>query len=38
MPKTILITGANGFLGSRIAIIAKKRKYNVIALVRKPQI
>ena len=35
MSKTIFITGANGFLGSRIAIIAKKRKYNVIALVRE---
>ena len=31
MSKTIFITGANGFLGSRIAIIAKKKKYNVIA-------
>ena len=35
MSKTVLITGANGFLGSRIAMIAIKRKYNVLALVRK---
>ena len=35
MSKTVLITGANGFLGSRITMIAIKRKYNVLALVRK---
>jgi len=35
MSKTILITGANGFLGSSITKIALKKKYKVKVLVRK---
>lgn len=35
MSKTIFITGANGFLGSRIVKMAIKKKYKVIGLVRK---
>ena len=35
MSKKILITGANGFLGSRLAKLAIKKKFNVNVLVRK---
>ena len=35
MSKRILITGANGFLGSHIVSVAQKKKYKVRAFVRK---
>ncbi len=35
MSKKILITGANGFLGSRLANLAIRKKYKVNVLVRK---
>ena len=35
MKKTIFITGANGFLGSRIARVAIKKKFKVKAFVRE---
>ena len=35
MSKKILITGANGFLGSRLAKLAIKKKFKVNVLVRK---
>ena len=34
MSKKILITGANGFLGSALTRFAKKKKFNVRVLVR----
>ena len=38
MSKKILVTGANGFLGSAIANLAIKKGFKVSVLVRKTQI
>ena len=34
--RTVLLTGANGFVGSRVARVLAARRCNVVALVRRP--